>query len=351
MSEEQAGRHLIVPIFITFQGCPHRCVFCQQEKITSQSNLVTTSEAVTKTLVTALQSDRFDPGRRPEVAFYGGTFTGLPVERMSALLGAVRPFLEKGLFASIRVSTRPDALDRQRLDLMKRCGVSTVELGVQSMDDGVLALSRRGHSARDTVESVKLLGECGFKVGIQLMPGLPGDSEETFLKTVETVKDLAPDMVRLYPAIVIRGTELARRYEEKRYTPWGLDETLNICKRSCVELEDSGIPVIRIGLMSSPSLDGEIVAGPWHNALGFLVRSAIHHDRIARFLPVKGGAGGIRLRVPRKEIPLVRGYQNQGLRRIEERCATKVVGVIPDDSVRNGQIAVDKVGERHSHEE
>ena len=112
---------------------------------------MTTPEAVTKTLETALQSDRFDPGRRPEVAFYGGTFTGLPVERMSALLGAVRPFLEKGLFASIRVSTRPDALDRQRLDLMKRCGVSTVELGVQSMSDRVLAASGRGHTVADRV--------------------------------------------------------------------------------------------------------------------------------------------------------------------------------------------------------
>ncbi len=345
MSEERTARPLIIPIFIAFQGCPHRCVFCQQEKITSQSYLETTPAVVTKTLETAVSSAGFDPGRRPEVAFYGGTFTGLPVERMSALLEAAGPFLQKGLFASIRVSTRPDALDRQRLEIMKRCGVSTVELGAQSMDDGVLALSRRGHSAGDTVEGVKKLRRSGFRVGIQLMPGLPGDSKTTFLKTVEAVIDLGPDMVRLYPAVVIRGTELARRYAEKRYAPWGLEDALNICQRSCVRLEGSGIPVIRIGLMSSPKLleEGEILAGPWHNAFGFLVRSAIHHDRIAPFLPGRGMTGEIRLRVPRREIPLVRGYQNQGLRRIEERCGAKVVGVLPDDSVQTGQIAVEPV--------
>lgn len=345
MPKRDQGRPLIVPIFIAHQGCPHRCVFCQQKKITSQSSLETTPDAVVKTLEEAVRSDGFDPVRRPEVAFYGGTFTGLAVEEMTALLEAVVPFIRDGRFASIRVSTRPDALDRQRLELLKGYGVSTVELGAQSMDNRVLELSGRGHSAQDTVDAVALLRRYGFRVGIQLMPGLPGDSKGTFMETVDRVKALSPDMVRLYPTIVIRGTELARRYESNQYTPWGLEEAVNICMESCIVLEGSGIPVIRIGLMASPTLlkAGEILSGPWHSAFGFLVRSAIHLERIMPLLPGRGEVNHIRLRVPPREIPLVRGYRNQGIRRIEETCGAKVVSVLPDESLQPGQIAVDRL--------
>jgi len=298
---------------------------------------------VARTLERAILSDGFDPGRRPEAAFYGGTFTGLPKDRMTALLEAVRPFIQQGSFVSIRVSTRPDALDRERLELLKGYGVSTVELGAQSMVDRVLELSHRGHSARDTSDAVAVLRRHGFGVGIQLMPGLPGDSRRTFMTTVDKVKALAPDMVRLYPTVVIRGTELARRYASNQYTPWGLEEALDICKESCMILEGAGIPVIRIGLMASPTLQkaGEILSGPWHSAFGFLVRSAIHLERIMPFLPEKGEADHIRLRVPSREIPLVRGYRNQGLERIEKICGAKVTGVLPDSSVRAGEIAVE----------
>ena len=345
MPTRDPGRPLIVPIFIANQGCPHRCVFCQQEKITSQATRGTTPGAVARALEEAVLSDGFDPARLPEVAFYGGTFTGLAAEKMTALLEAVIPFLKEGRFVSIRVSTRPDALDRQRLEILKKYGVSTVELGAQSMDDGVLELSGRGHSAQDTVDAVALLRRHGFRVGIQLMPGLPGDSERTFMETVARVKALAPDMVRLYPTVVIRGTELARRYASHQYTPWGLEEALNVCKQSCIILEGAGIPVIRIGLMASPALlkAGEILSGPWHSAFGFLVRSAIHLERIAPLLPGRCEAHAIRLRVPPREIPLVRGYRNQGLQHIEKRCGARVVGVLPDESLQPGQIAVDWV--------
>ena len=266
---------------------------------------------------------------------------------MAELLEATSPFLKLGVFRTIRVSTRPDALDKRRIDLMKGYGVSTVELGVQSMDDGVLGLALRGHTSRDTVESVRMLRRHGFKVGIQLMPGLPGDSKEIFMKTVEEVIRLRPEMVRLYPAVVIKGTELARRYEEKRYVPLQLDEAIDICQESCVRLEGEGIPVIRIGLMSSPSLlrEGEIVAGPWHRAFGFLVRSGIHLKKIGPYMPREGDAIKIRIRAPYREIPLVRGYKNSTLRLIEHRTGARVTGVIPDESIPPGQIGVDKISD------
>ena len=336
-------RGLIVPIFIPYEGCPYRCIYCQQEKITSQSVRPIGGSTIKQTLQNAINSTGFDAGLDPEVAFYGGTFTRLPLGRMKEMLEAVSPFIGKGLFKSIRVSTRPDSVQEEKLHLMKERGVATVELGTQSMDDGVLGLSRRGHTARDTVESVHLLRAHGFKVGIQLMPGLPGDSEDTFLKTVDEVIKLRPDMVRLYPTLVIKGTELARWYKENRYLPLTLEAAVRICHRSCVRLEQRGIPVIRIGLMSSPALlpGDEIVAGPWHGAFGFLVRSDIHQEKIASCLPGRGVAERMRLRVPPREIPLVRGYKNRGLRLIQEKTGAEVIDVMPDEAVPSGQIRVD----------
>jgi histone acetyltransferase (RNA polymerase elongator complex component) len=334
---------LIVPVFIPYEGCPYRCIYCQQEKITSQSAHPIDGSTIKQTLQNATNSPGFDASLEPEIAFYGGTFTRLSLERMKEMLDAVAPFIRKGLFKSIRVSTRPDSLQKEHLQLMKERGVATVELGTQSMEDGVLELSRRGHKAQDTVDSVHLLKVHGFKVGIQLMPGLPGDSEDTFLRTVDEVIQLCPDMVRLYPTLVIKGTELATWYEENRYHPLSLDAALRICHQSCVRLEEKGIPVIRIGLMPSPTLllKDEIVAGPWHGAFGLLVRSGIHQEKIASCLPRRGVAEQMRLRIPPREIPLVRGYKNQGLRLIEKRTGAKVVGTIGDDTVPAGQVRVE----------
>jgi histone acetyltransferase (RNA polymerase elongator complex component) len=336
---------LIVPIFIPHQGCPYQCIYCQQEKITSQPIQEVNASTVAKILDQAVQSNRFDPIRKPEVAFYGGTFTRLTMSRMKELLGAVRPYLQQGLFNSIRFSTRPDSILNKPLDLLKNMGVSTVELGTQSMVDEVLEHSQRGHTAQDTVESVRLLKEFGFKVGVQLMPGLPGDTQERFMQTIEKVIRLRPHMVRLYPTIVLKGTALEKWFQEKKYRPMSLAKAVKICQEGCVRLEDNGIPVIRIGLMSSNTLleDDQIVAGPWHTAFGFLVRSEIYQQRIESYLPEWGLAAEIRLRVPHKELPLVRGYKNRGLRTIEEKTGAKVIKVIGDDTVPSGQVVVDSL--------
>ena len=345
MPEEGRKRPLIVPIFIPYHGCPHRCIYCQQEKITAQTTRQPEPSDIKEILEEALKSPKFHKSKDPEVAFYGGTFTSLPTDRMVQLLETVSPYIRNGFFKSIRVSTRPDALDIKTLQLMRDLYVRTVELGTQSMDEKVLELSRRGYRAVDTTNSVGLLKEHGFKVGIQLMPGLPGDSEEKFMRTVDDVIDLSPHMVRLYPTVVIQGTELAEWYRQKRYQPLSLDEAVMVCKESCIRFEAHGIPVIRMGLMSSPSLleEGQIIAGPWHRSFGFLVRSEIHQQRIDPYLPEKGEVKQIKLRVPTREIPLVKGYKNRGLRSIEGKTGAKVMGVTADDSVLGGQIVIDKV--------
>ena len=345
MSVRMSRRPLIIPVFIPHQGCPHKCIYCHQETITDQSKTEVKAPHIRERLDKAVNSPRFALSSEREIAFYGGSFTNLGINRMTELLEAVKPYLDRGLFGSIRVSTRPDGIDEERLEVMRNFGVSTVELGVQSMDDEVLRLARRGHTAADTVASVDILKRHGFKVGVQLMPGLPGDSEEKFLMTINKVIGLQPDMARLYPAVVIHGTELAKWYDHKRYRPLTLEDAVRICRESCSLLESRGITVIRIGLMSSPSLlkDGQIVAGPWHGAFGFLVRSDMHQKSIEPFLPKSGKASKIGIRAPSREIPLIRGYKNQGLQLIEKKTGSKIVYVKPDDSVPVGRVNVDLI--------
>ena len=335
---------LIIPIFISHSGCPHRCIFCDQEKITSQSVRSVGTDEVREVLEKAISSKRFDIRRNPEVAFYGGTFTGLPKDRIKELLEAVAPYIRDRFISAIRVSTRPDFIDEERLKIMKAFHVRTVELGVQSLDEDVLSMAQRGHTAGDVIRAVQILKKSGFKVGIQLMPGLPGDSKERFRATIEKVIGLNPDMVRLYPALVIEGTGLARMYAEGSYRPLTLEEGVDLCVQGVTRLETNGIPVIRIGLMSSPSLleDRRIVSGPWHTAFGFLVRSAIHQKAIEADLPAPGTAKRIKIFAPEREIPLIRGYKNRGIRMIEEKTGAEVLRITVDDNLPGGRVRIEK---------
>lgn len=278
-----------------------------------------------------------------EIAFYGGTFTALPRQVMRVLLSAARPYVERGYFSSIRISTRPDSIDEQRIRLLSEFAVKTVELGAQSMDDHVLALAERGHKASNTIDSVRLLRRHGFHVGIQLMPGLPGEGVKSFNKTVDEIIRLRPDLVRLYPTLVIMGTKLADMFLKNQYIPLSLEAGIRLCQEGCTRFEDAEIPVVRIGLMATPSLakEGQILAGPWHEAFGFLVRSRIHLARILSFLPTGGKGEKIRIRAPRREIPLIRGHKNDGLGWIERKTGYRVDTVVPDADMASGEIEVD----------
>lgn len=340
---KRVKRRFIIPIFIPHQGCPHRCVFCQQRTITNVSEEPRTPHDIKTAIESAIGSKRFPSHRPKEVAFYGGTFTSLPTSSMKGMLSAVMPFMEQGSISAIRLSTRPDSIDEKVLDILQSYGVATVELGVQSMNDEVLTLSNRGHTASDTVHAVRLLKKREFTVGVQLMPGLPGDSSVVFMDTIDKIVGLKPHMARLYPALVLKGTKLAQWYQQGRYTPMGLEETVSVCKDACMRLEASGIPVIRIGLMSSPSLlnKGEIIAGPWHPSLGTLVRSAMHIDGVKPCLPEPGEAKTIIVRAPRRDIPLLKGYKNIGLKHLESITGATIKNILPDDSIAPGQVAFD----------
>jgi histone acetyltransferase (RNA polymerase elongator complex component) len=339
-------RDLIIPVFIPFLGCPHKCIFCRQDRITGQTNNYVRAEDVKGLIEQAIRSPKYKTADSREVAFYGGTFTCLGIEYMSELLGAVVPYIKENKIDSIRISTRPDEIDENRLELVRSYGVTTVELGVQSMNDEVLHKSGRGHTAEHTVNAISLLKKHGFKTGVQLLPGLPGDSYDIFQATVESVIWLAPDMARIYPAIVIKGTGLAELYRAGRYTPPALDEAVSLCAVSCMRLEENGIKVIRMGLMSTPSLleEGEILAGPWHDAFGFLVRADIYLKKVIPFLPVPGTASIIGIRMSEREIPLLRGYENSGVKKIEDICRAEIQYIRPDSCIPSGRIEADILG-------
>lgn len=336
-------KKFIIPIFIPHQGCPHRCVFCQQRTITNVWEHLCTPDDIKAAIESAMGSKSFFSHAHKEIAFYGGTFTSIPASAMVGMLSAVRPFMQEGIISAIRLSTRPDSIDEAKLDILEFYGVTTVELGVQSMDDEVLALSNRGHTAGDTVNAFRLLKKRGFTVGAQLMPGLPGDSKKVFMDTIKKVIDLNPHMARLYPTLVLKGTKLAQWHQEGRYTPMGLEDTVSVCKEACMQLEASGIPVIRIGLMASSSLlaKGEILAGPWHPCLGFLVRSAMHIDRVRPYLPALGEAKTMTLHAHQRDIPLLKGYRNGGLRHLESLTGATITNILPDNSIAPGKVAFD----------
>jgi histone acetyltransferase (RNA polymerase elongator complex component) len=271
-------KQLIIPVFIPFGGCPHKCVFCNQAGITGEDTLP--SPGVVKATVERYLSTwegrwegKGEGGGRREVAFYGGSFTGLPPALQKSYLECAYGYVLKKRVDALRLSTRPDYIFRGGLALLKDYGVETVELGVQSMSDEVLSLSGRGHGADITVSAVELLRMEGFKVGLQIMPGLPGDTRASIIETARRVAELEPDFVRVYPTLVIRGTPLERMSTDGVYTPWPLEEMVEVCRDLSILFKKAGIPVVRFGLQPTDELEKNIVAGPYHPAFRQLVET------------------------------------------------------------------------------
>ena len=192
---------MIIPVFIPYQGCPHKCIYCRQDKITNRPEGAVHGSDVQLIIEQAINSNKFSASAFREVAFYGGTFTSLGFDKMSELLDSVSPYIRKGIIDSIRVSTRPDYIDKERLLLLKKYGVNIVELGVQSMVDEVLSMANRGYTSSDVYKAVNLLKGMDFTIGIQIMPGLPKDTKEKIHNTAHQIIKLSPHFVRIYPTI------------------------------------------------------------------------------------------------------------------------------------------------------
>lgn len=236
---------------------------------------------VKKTVETALKKKNFDF----EIAFFGGSFTAIDREYMLELLQAAYPYVKSGQVRGIRISTRPDCIDTEILDILKAYGVTSIELGAQSMDDGVLKANRRGHTAQDVADASGLIQSYGFELGLQMMTGLFTDTQEKAVETAERIIALAPETVRIYPTVVLKNTYLAELYEKGVYTPLNVEESVELCARLVPMFENADIKVIRLGLHSGKNIKENMLAGGFHDSFGELVKSRILVNKILELPP------------------------------------------------------------------
>ena len=269
----KARRH-ILPFFIPHLGCPNQCIFCDQHRISGQYATPTPADLETK--LKNLPRDN----QPPELAFYGGSFTAIPAVQQEAFLEVAARSLEEQKISSIRISTRPDAIDEQIIARLKQFRVGIVELGVQSMSDDVLRQAKRGHTAEDSCRALSMLQDYGFITGVQLMPGLPGETPESAVNGAAKILSLRPDMLRIYPTVVLAETVCGQMYQNGTYQPLNIDEAAEISLKIKLLAEHFAVKVIRIGLQPSDDLAEKVLAGPYHPAFGAYVQAALWRHKL-----------------------------------------------------------------------
>lgn len=310
---------LVIPVFIPHHGCPHACVFCNQHRISGRmAETPVTPDEVRETVALWLERN---PGRKrgsAQAAFYGGSFTGLPRASQQELLRAVTPFMEQGRVQSIRLSTRPDYIDSETAEFLRGYGVTTVELGIQSLDDRVLEASNRGHAASDALRAIGHLRRGGMEIGLQLMLGLPGQTFRSLMGTVKEIAVLKPDFVRIYPLLVLRGSKLYELHRQGKYAPLSLDRAVVQATWMKKYFDSHGIRVVRMGLQASRELEKSLVAGPYHPAFGELVNARILFNTTRKILRTAAGITPVTLSICERDVSIFRGVNSSNIKRLRE---------------------------------
>lgn len=326
-----SARESIIPVFVPHLGCPNDCVFCNQRRI-SGSVAPATTEDVVSAIENALRLT--PPGTRRQLAFYGGSFTAIPVAEQESLLGAAAPYLERGDIASLRLSTRPDAIDGAVLRRLRSYGVETIELGAQSMSERVLALSGRGHTAADVEDAARAVKGAGFRLILQMMTGLPGADDESDVESARRIAALGPDGVRVYPTVIVRDTALCDLWRAGRYKEHTVEDAVRVCARILPVFEQAGIPVIRLGLNPTEDLSGgDAVGGAYHPALGELVKSRIMRDKAEKILSgAKRGEQAV-LRVNPRLMSQLVGQHGANRAYLVERFGLSGLRIVRDPDV------------------
>ncbi|MGN1418384.1 MAG: elongator complex protein 3 [Acutalibacteraceae bacterium] len=310
-------KHVNVALFVPDEGCPHRCSFCNQKTISGSTKKLLPQD-VQRAVSVALKSN-FESGNG-EIAFFGGSFTAIEKEYMLSLLKAAEGYVRQGLFKGIRISTRPDCIDSEILQILKEHAVSSVELGCQSMSDKVLALNERGHSAEACVHAAKLIKKSGFELGLQMMTGLLGDTDETATQTAKKIIDLAPDTVRIYPTVVLENTKLAKLYAKGEYQPQTLSQAVNLCAKLLLMFHEANIPVIRLGLHSGGNVEDGYIAGAYHPAFRELCESRIYLDKVLSLLKEQNiKPGEIEISVGSRYVSQLVGQSKSNIKYLNEK--------------------------------
>ncbi|MDH4012164.1 MAG: radical SAM protein, partial [Desulfobacterales bacterium] len=283
---------------------------------------------------------------RVQIAFFGGNFLGIPADEIMRLLAEAAEYVKTGRVDSIRFSTRPDTIDHPRLDLIRNFPVTTIELGVQSMDERVLSATKRGHSAADTEKAIQCLKELNYEVGIQLMVGLPGDTPERLTASAQRVARLKPDFIRIYPTLVLAGSQLAAGYRKGDYVPLSIDEAVSRAKQLYLLFKSEKIRVIRMGLQASQDLENgsTILAGPYHPAFGHLVYSEIFLDMaVAQIESSALNTDSISIRANPGDVSKLRGLRNRNIEILKKKFGFESVAVRPDDALAQDQLKVGRL--------
>lgn len=337
---KMSEKHAVIPIFVPHKGCPHDCIFCNQRKISGQTEEMT-QEKIREIIDAHLNTIK--PGTVIEAAFYGGSFTGIEKEKQLEFLSTAYEYVKAGRIKSLRLSTRPDYISKDILDYLKAYKVETIELGVQSLDDEVLKASCRGHSSSDVFKASALIREYGIRLGIQTMTGLPGDTMEKDMETALKVIGLKPDLIRIYPVLVIRGTYLETLMLQGSYRPQSLDESVEVCSELLSLYRKNGINVIRIGLQASDNISegSEIAGGPFHPAFRQLVEARLALKQIEENIISHGldKYPNLHIRTGSGNISNITGQRRKNLEYLYGKYEYKKITVTGDDSLKQ-EIAV-----------
>ena len=343
LNKKEGIRPFIIPVFIPHAGCPHQCAFCNQTFIADRPEGMPSEKNISAEISRFLSYQQ-PHHEAPQISFYGGTFLGIGEEWILKFLGVAEGFVSRGEAASIRFSTRPDTISPGMLDLIQGFSVRTIELGLQSMDDTVLQLSQRGHTALDSHRAITLLNERGYEIILQMMIGLPGQDESSALATAQEFAGFQPDGVRIYPTIVLKNSRMETWYQDGTYEPLSLDAAVSQTKNLYRVFQDKQIPVIRMGLQASESLDFDraIIAGPYHPAFGHLVLSAIFFDKAECLLQEVGpGHDKLILRVHPRNESRMRGLKNKNIIQLKHRFSIDKLIIQMDNALSLKEVRMD----------
>lgn len=313
-----------IPIFIPHLGCKNECVFCNQRKISGASSDVDIEE-VKKLVEERLKS--FKQNRKIQIAFFGGSFTGLDKEEQIKFLKLANTYVEKGVVESIRISTRPDYISKDILKLLKRYNVKTIELGVQSMDEEVLFESKRGHTSLDVIRAARLINLYNFELGFQIMVGLPKSTKEKEIETIDRLLKFKPKQLRIYPVYVLKESQLYEMYKKKDYSPLTLEDAAGRVAEVIGRCRKSNVSIIRIGLQSTEDIseNAKDLIGPVSDNFGEYALSKIVQNEIIKNIPKeKEGSDEINIYIPKRYISLAVGPKKANKKYLEERYNKKI---------------------------
>ena len=342
---QKHARPFIIPVFIPLAGCPHRCSFCNQTAITGVKPYNLSRSAIEPSIRKFLSFVR-DRERPVQIAFYGGNFLGLPEREVSELLETAAAYVARGDAASIRFSTRPDTITKNTLATIRDFPVTTIELGLQSLDDRVLTLTRRGHKANCSVDAARMVKSAGYELGLQMMTGLPGDTPRGALLTAERMVALEPDFVRIYPTLVLAHSPLAEQLRSGTFAPATMEATIALVSRLFLIFTAAHIRVIRMGLQADDTLAsaGTILAGPYHPAFGERVYSRVFYRLAeAAFGQHYDRHHPLGIRVHPRHLSRMIGAGRENLQRLKTQLHITNLTIQADASITPHHLEVDNL--------